>query len=294
MLITCLGTLFGVSFSYIFNFTLKQVIIVIVIFLFLAIIFTVFSYFSMMKIIPKMAKGVEIAEDIDPELIHIVEDMAMIAKIPIPKVFLIEDESPNAFASGRNPENAMIGVTTGLRNILNREELEGVIAHEISHIKNYDIQITSLSVALTSFLVGAGAAIVTISWQILRSSSFSSRKKDSLTGGIIILSIIFLLLGWVIKFIGIPIAKIIQFALSREREFLADASGAQLTQNPQGLINALQKIDRSDIISTTQNSAISALYISKPKLTKTNSFFANLYQTHPETSDRITRLNNLM
>lgn len=296
ILLTLLGFLIGIGLSLALELTINQVLFITLGFLILSIIYSLFSFFMMKKMITKSSRGILITDKMDPELIHIVEDMAMMANVPMPEVYIIEDDAPNAFASGRDPEHSMIAITTGLRNLLARDELEGVIAHEMAHIKNYDIQITTLSVALVSFVVGAGAALVTVSWYALRSFAFSSRRKNDKIGTAILgIAIVFLLIGWIIRLIGIPIAKIIQFALSREREYLADATGAELTQNPEGLIKALTKINNSSVESTRlTNSSISALYISKPKSKDKQSFFMKMYKTHPDTNDRITRLKNLM
>lgn len=293
VLIGVLGLAVGFGFKLYFgeSMSMNTTLGIALSFVALSIVYTAISYFSMIKFMAISSGAKKINEADDPILYHIVEDMAIMARVPMPDVYIINDNAPNAFASGRDPEHAMIAVTSGLREILTREELEGVIAHEMAHIKNYDIRLTSLSVAFVAFLVGAGAAMVTISWHVMRVTS-TSRNKN--TNSVAAIALIILLIGWIIRLVGIPLAKIIQFAISREREYLADATGAEFAQNPSGLISALTKIEHSQVVSPRQQSAVSALYISKPK-TKSNkkTFYSRLYNSHPDTNDRITRLKHL-
>lgn len=288
------GALVGLGLSFIIDqFNLKTISIISLSFILIALIYSSIAYYFMNKAIQLRSHSYEIRENDDPEFYHIVEDMALISNIPMPRVFIMEDPSPNAFAAGRDPEHAMIVITTGLRSLLSREELEGVVAHEAAHIKNYDIRIASIVIALISFLVGSGAALVTVSWTIIRIVVGDSRNK--ITAAILAISFISLIFGWTIRLVGIPLAKIIQFALSREREYLADATAASLTQNPTGLISALRKIEKVSEPGKLANSALSALYISQPlKKDGKRTFFSKLYNSHPDTADRISRLESLM
>lgn len=217
-----------------------------------------------------------------PQLWNIVEDMAMVAQVPMPRVFIIDDPSPNAFATGSNPKKSAVAATTGILSRLNREELEGVMAHEMSHVRNYDIRISTIALALTaviSMLVNFGSNF----WFLGGNRDEDERKE----GGQF--QIIIMLLSVVLMIFGPLVATVVQLAISRNREYLADASAVELTRNPQGLISALEKISSAEPMqSADPNSA--ALYIGDPFKKKT---LANLFSTHPATSDRIARLQKM-
>jgi len=216
-----------------------------------------------------------------PELWHLVEDMAMVGQVPMPRVFIIEDASPNAFATGNNPEHAAVAVTTGILDRLNREEMEGVIGHEISHVRNYDIRLQTIALALSAAIgLLVNFASNWLWWGGAR------RRDDRDSGG----NAIGLVISIVLIILAPLAASIAQMALSRNREYLADASSVELTRNPQGLISALQKIDDSAPMKAADaNSA--ALYISDPFKGKKN--FADLFATHPPMADRIERLEKM-
>lgn len=218
-----------------------------------------------------------------PQLWNVVEDMAMVAKVPMPRVFIIDDPSPNAFATGNNPKNSAVAATTGILARLNREELEGVMAHEMSHVRNYDIRISTIALALTaaiSMLVNIGSRF----WMF-----GGNRKNDSKSEGGGQAQLIMMVISIVLMILGPVVATIVQLALSRNREYLADASAVELTRNPQGLISALQKISDSEPMKNVDpNSA--ALYIEDPLKKKS---MAHLFSTHPETADRIARLQQM-
>ncbi|WP_318767174.1 zinc metalloprotease HtpX [Lactiplantibacillus carotarum] len=229
------------------------------------------------------AREIHNADD-DPELWHMVEDMAMVAKVPMPRVFIIDDDSPNAFATGNNPEHAAVAVTTGIQARLNREEMEGVIGHEMTHVRNYDIRLQTIALALTA------AISLLVNWGM---NAFwwgggRRRRDDDRDGGgaqalIMILAVVVIILA--------PLAaSLVQMALSRNREYLADAGSVELTRNPLGLINALEKIDDSQPMQQADPSS-AALYISDPF--KAKKSWAHLFDTHPPMADRINRLKNM-
>lgn len=229
------------------------------------------------------AREIHNADD-DPELWHMVEDMAMVAKVPMPRVFIIDDDSPNAFATGNNPEHAAVAVTTGIQARLNREEMEGVIGHEMAHVRNYDIRLQTIALALTA------AISLLVNWGM---NAFwwgggRRRRDDDRDGGgaqalIMILAVVVIILA--------PLAaSLVQMALSRNREYLADAGSVELTRNPLGLINALEKIDDSQPMQQADPSS-AALYISDPF--KAKKSWAHLFDTHPPMADRINRLKNM-
>jgi len=217
-----------------------------------------------------------------PQLWHLIEDMALVAQVPMPRVFIIEDASPNAFATGNDPKHAAVAVTTGILERLNREELEGVIGHEMSHVRNYDIRLQTIALALSAAI----GLLVNFASNWLWWGGGRSRDDDRDSGGNVIGIVISILL-----IILAPLAaSIAQMALSRNREYLADASSVELTRNPQGLIDALKKIDDSQPMKAADPNS-SALYISDPF--KKRQKFADLFATHPPIADRIARLKKM-
>ncbi|KRO03367.1 heat shock protein HtpX [Levilactobacillus paucivorans] len=217
-----------------------------------------------------------------PQLWHMIEDMAMVGKVPMPRVFIINDPSPNAFATGNDPEHAAVAVTTGIMDRLDREELEGVIGHEISHVRNYDIRLQTIALALSA-AIGLLVSFAN-NWFWWGGSRRRSDDRDS--GGNVIGIVISILL-----IILAPLAaSIAQMALSRNREYLADASSVELTRNPQGLINALRKIDDSQPMQAADPNS-SALYIGDPF--KNKKKMGDLFATHPPIADRIARLEKM-
>ncbi|WP_125574087.1 zinc metalloprotease HtpX [Levilactobacillus huananensis] len=217
-----------------------------------------------------------------PQLWHMIEDMALVGKVPMPRVFIIDDPSPNAFATGNDPAHAAVAVTTGIMDRLDREELEGVIGHEISHVRNYDIRLQTIALALSS-AIGLLVSFAN-NWFWWGGSRRRSDDRDS--GGNIIGLVISILL-----IILAPLAaSIAQMALSRNREYLADASSVALTRNPQGLISALRKIDDSQPMRAADPNS-SALYIGDPF--KNKKKMGDLFATHPPIADRIARLEKM-
>jgi len=254
--------------------------------LFLAVGISVFmsfiSYWFSDKIVLAISKAKPLAHNENQELYHIVENLCITAGLPLPKIYLIEDPAPNAFATGRNPKNAVVAVTTGLLQTLERTELEGVIAHELSHVGNRDILIQTIVVVLVG-------AISLIANMFMRGRFFGGRRKTSNgEGGQI--GAILMIIGLVFLILSPIIAKLIQLAISRKREYLADASGVLLTRYPDGLASALEKISRSPIQLRTANSATAHLYIANPFKGKK---LINLFSTHPPIEERIKRLREM-
>lgn len=218
-----------------------------------------------------------------PELWHIVEDMALVGKVPMPRVFIIDDPSPNAFATGSDPQHSAVAATTGLLARLNREEIEGVMAHEVSHIRNYDIRLQTTALAL--------AAVVSMLANFGMNSMFwgGARRRNDREEGNGILDIIMLVLALLAVILGPIAASMAQMALSRNREYLADASAVELTRNPLGLINALENISTSAPMQAADPSSAS-MYIADPFKGKT---WAHLFDTHPPIKERIKRLEKM-
>ncbi len=211
----------------------------------------------------------------------VAENLALAAGIPKPRLYVINDSSPNAFATGRNPKNAVVVATTGLLALVDRRELEGVVAHELSHIKNYDI----LVMTVVSVMVGL---IVYLTDFFMRSMWFRPRSRDDRGG-----SAIFMLLAVLAAVLAPLLATLMQLAVSRKREFLADASAAYLTRYPEGLAQALIKISGSPAVMRTASNATAHLFIENPfkaDRDKKGSWLANLFSTHPTVDERVARL----
>lgn len=226
----------------------------------------------------------EIHEADNPELWHIVEDMAMVAQVPMPRVYIIPDPSPNAFATGRDPEHSAVAVTQGILELLDREELEGVLGHELSHVKNYDILLSTIAVVLVgviSFISNMASNIWF--WGGVRSDDDDDRDSNALAMIFKVVALVFVLI------LGPLSASLAQMVLSRNREYLADASSVKLTRNPQGLISALRKIENSQPMKVADRSS-AGLYIENPFH---NHGLTHLFDTHPPTADRIKRLENM-
>ena len=242
--------------------------------------FSLISYFKGDKVVLALAGAKPVKKRDHPYLVNTVEGLAIAAGIPKPHIYVMQEDAINAFATGRSPEHAAITVTTGALKNFNRQELEGVLAHEMAHIKNYDIRVMMLTVMMVGITV-------LISDMILRSMFFGrrSRKSDSKAG------LILLVIGVVLAILAPVIAQLMKLAVSRQREFLADASGAHLTRYPQGLADALKKIAKDSAPQMkSANKATAHLFISNPfKKKKLSAWFA----THPPVQDRIRRLEKM-
>ncbi len=248
-----------------------------------ALLMNIYSYWFSDKLVLKLhkAKPVTRAEYFD--LWNAVENLSITAGLPMPKVYVIEDSSPNAFATGRNKEHSVVCVTTGLLAILDKVELEGVIAHELSHIGNKDILISTVVVVLAGF-------VSLLADFFLRSRMFGgSNDDDNKAGGILAI------IGIALIILAPIFATLIQLAVSRKREFLADASGALLTRYPEGLASALRKISQQAQPLSTARAADAHLFIANPfgPTGKGTSFLQKLFMTHPPVAERIEALTGL-
>lgn len=247
----------------------------------ISIITSLFGYFSGDKVALLTAGAKKITENDNPYVYRLVENLCITAGVPTPKVHIIEDDAINAFATGRDPKHASIALTTGAIRKLENEELEGVIAHELSHIKNYDIRLMTIVIILVGI-------IALISDMFLRLTFFGGQKKDSDKGG----NPLLLIIGLVLIILSPLIAQLIKLAVSRKREYLADASGSLLTRYPEGLARALEKIKNDPAVLRRANNATAHLYISSP-FSGTKKFLANAFSTHPPIEDRISKLRSM-
>ncbi len=244
-----------------------------------AIILSFASYYFSDRIVLAISKARPADEREHAYLKNSVEGLALAAGIPAPRVYVIDDTATNAFATGRDPKHAVICVTTGLMQKLNRLELEGVLAHEMSHIKNFDVRFMMLVTVMA-------AAVVLLSDLLLRMFLWGGAGSDRRGGGI---AVVFILLGLALAILSPIIAQLIKFAISRRREFLADAGGALLTRYPEGLASALEKIGKDKEPLEAANKATAHLYISNP-LKGQKIWFASLFSTHPRVEERVKAL----
>jgi heat shock protein HtpX len=272
----------GFLFSYVYN-SYSILIIAIII----ALVQSLVSYYSGDKIVLSMSGASLIKKADSPELWNIVENLAITAGLPMPKVYVIEDPVPNAFATGRDPEHASIAVTSGLIQRLDKNELQGVVAHEMSHVGNYDIRLMMIVAILVSVIALISDIFIRSRWLGFGRSRDNSRGGDQIQGIMMIVALVAAILA---PFIAI----IIQLAISRKREFLADASGALLTRYPEGLASALEKISVYNGPMQKGSSATAHLFIANPlgddKKGKKQSYFSKLFSTHPPIEERIKAL----
>ncbi len=243
-----------------------------------ALLMNIGSFWFSDKIALKASGAVFAKEDEYKELHRIVENLSITAGLPKPRVYIIPDGAPNAFATGRNPEHSAVAVTTGLLDMLDRSELEGVIAHELAHIGNRDILLMSVVVVLVGFV----AVIADIAW---RASLFSNSDRNK--------NPVFIAIWLALVILAPVISTIIQLAVSRKREFLADSSAVLLTRYPEGLASALRKISSYNAPLRRASSATAHLYISNPfGKGKSGKFVRNLFSTHPPVEERINAILN--
>lgn len=244
------------------------------------------SYYFSAKMVLAITRAKKVSRQEAPELFEIIERIARTARIPVPSVHIVNDPSPNAFATGRDPQHAAVAVHTGILERLDKRELEGVLAHELSHVRNFDTRV----LAIVSLLAGTIALLADFFMRSLLWGGGDRDERDSRAGGI------FIIVGIVAAIIAPIAAQLIQLSVSRRREFLADASGAELTHYPEGLARALEKISSYTRPSTTASTATAHLYISNPLgggKKGAGSWLAGLFNTHPPVEERIKILRSL-
>ena len=284
--ITAIGFAVGYYVDYRYGINRSNSILFMVFALILATIMSFSSYYYSDKIVLGLTRARPISREEDPRIYYMVEGLTIAAGLPMPRIYAIEDEGMNAFATGRNPQHSVIVFTRGLLDNLNDEELKGVISHELSHIKNYDILLGTIVVVLVGM-------VTIISNIILRSFIFGGRgRRSSKSSGGNLITVIFLVVGIALLILSPIIATLIRLAISRNREFLADSTGALVSRYPAGLASALRKISSHSAVKTA-NSATAHLFIANPIAGKSKAFFNNLFSTHPPAEERIKRLESM-
>jgi len=241
-----------------------------------SLLYALLQYFLAGKLAMAMTGAQEIEKNDAPELWRVVENLAITSGMPMPKVYIIQDAAPNAFATGRDPKHAIVGVTTGLLDIMNKRELEAVMAHEMSHVKNYDIRVSMIAFGLVS-------AIGLLADVALRMMFYGGDDRDRDVHPAVYV------LGFVVVILAPILATITQLAVSRQREYLADASGVLLTRDTEGLANALEKLRTYGRPMQKQSSSTANLFMNNPLRP---GFFSKLFSTHPPLEDRIARLRD--
>ncbi|HUW57168.1 MAG TPA: M48 family metallopeptidase [Planctomycetota bacterium] len=245
------------------------------------------GFFEGDRMILGMSGARQIQHDDNPKLFNVVEEMSIASGIPMPKVYVINDSAPNAFATGRDPEHASVAITTGLLDKLSRDEVQGVMAHEMSHVKNYDIKFAMLM----AILVGTVVLICDVFLRSLRHLRLSGGRSRGKGGGLVVL--VLLLVTIIFAIIAPILAKIIQLAVSRQREYLADASAAELTRYPEGLASALEKIQGDREPLEVANRATQHLYIVNPIMKLKGRKGTSMWSTHPPIDERVRRLREM-
>lgn len=237
-------------------------------------IYALFQYFAASKLAVAMTGAVEIQKKDNPRLFRIIENLAITMGMPMPKVYIINDQAPNAFATGRSPEHAIVGVTTGLLEIMDDNELEAVMAHEMGHVKNYDIRVSTIAFGLVS-LIGFIADIA------IRMLIWGDNRNNNTNPFVMVI-------GFAVILLSPLIASMTQLAISRQREFLADATSVMTTRHPDGMTSALAKLGQYGKPMEKQNTSTANLFLVNP-LKK--GFFSRMFSTHPNIKDRINRIN---
>jgi heat shock protein HtpX len=251
------------------------------------------AYFEGDSLVLGVAGAQELEPGEDQELRNVVEEIAIAAGVPPPKIYLIHDQAMNAFATGRDPKHASVAITTGLREKLTRDELQGVLAHEMGHVRNFDIRL----MLLTAVLIGVVVMLSDFFWRALRTNTFwggsrrSSRSSSSKDGAGLIIAII-IIVALILSLIAPILAQIIQMAVSRQREYLADATAVELTRNPYGLASALRKLEGDPNPLQSANRGIAHLFIVNP-IKKFSDLSETMFSSHPPIQERIKRLEAL-
>lgn len=254
-------------------------------------VLSLISYFAGSNVILALSNAKEVTKDMHPQLFNIVEEMTIAANLPkMPKIYIVNEQAPNAFATGRNPDNSVVAVTAGLLSQLNRNELQGVIAHEVAHIINRDILFMTFAGIMLGAIVIISEVFLRGHWFGLGNSSLNRYKNKSSGGGQE--QIFFMIFALVLAILAPILARLLYFAISRKREYLADASGVRLSRYPEGLASALEKLSQNKFNLKSANKATAGMYIVNP-LKKTGMQISNMTSTHPPITERIRILRGM-
>jgi len=252
-----------------------------------AVIMIIFSYYGGAGAILAVSRAREIRKSDDPQLFNVIEEMTIAANMPMPRIFVINDTAMNAFATGRDPQHAAVAITRGLRDRLTRDELQAVMAHEMSHVRNFDIRLALFVAVLVGLVVLMADFFLRYLWW--GGGSRRSRGKGGGAGQLVIMLVAILL-----AILAPLFAKLIQLAVSRQREYLADATAAEMTRQPEALASALAKLEADTEVLEVANRGTAHLYIVNPFKPHERRFKASkLFRTHPEIADRISRLMSI-
>jgi len=268
--------LIGWFFGYYFEYGYGAVVFALI----FSLVMTSFSYFQGDKVALWTAGAQPIVKNDNPYVFRMIENLSIASGMPMPKVYLIPSDAINAFACGRDPRHSSIAVTMGAVNKLENEELEGVLAHELSHIKNYDIRLMTIVIVLV------GLISILADW-FFRASFMGGKNNDNNKNGLL------MIIGLVLVILSPLIAKLIQLAISRRREYLADASGSLMTRYPEGLARALEKIKNDDQVLDNASTATAHLYIANPFKGSAN-WLSKAFSTHPPLEDRVKKLREMI
>jgi heat shock protein HtpX len=270
----------GPSLAYVLSLSIGTAVAV-------AAIMTLFSYFSGAAALMAISHAREIQKSDDPQLWNVIEELCLAAGLPMPRVYVIDEQAMNAFATGRDPRHAAVAITAGLRQQLTRDELQAVCAHELSHVRNYDIRLTMFTAVMAGVVVLMADLFMRYLW------FGGGRRRDSGGKGNP-LQLILLIFAIVLAILAPIFIRIIQLAISRQREYMADAAGVALTRYPAGLVSALRKLEADQEPLEVATRATANLYIVNPlKAGDTRFKVSSLLQTHPDLEDRIARLQSI-
>jgi heat shock protein HtpX len=286
LVIVVLFALLGFSIGYAISGEPSGAVFVMVIALIVGGGIAAVSYFAGDSIVLGVSGAKEVDATSAPQLLNVVQEIAIAANVPMPKVYIIDDTAPNAFATGRDPQHASVAITTGLLEKLDREELQGVIAHEMSHVRNFDIRFAMI----VGVLVGSIALLADF---FVRFSFWGGgRRSSNREGGSNGVQAIFFVIALVLSIVAPIASRLVQLAVNRQREYLADATSVSLTRNPHGLERALAKISADPEVLEVANRATQHMYFTNP-IKKFEERSSGLFSTHPATVDRINRLREL-
>jgi len=287
LIVSVLFAALGFSIGYAFSGTSSGALAVMAFALILGGVLSVGTYFSGDSIVLAASQAREIDAQAAPQLFNVVQELTIAANLPMPRVYVIDDTAPNAFATGRDPKHAPVAITTGLLDKLDREELQGVMGHELSHVRNYDIRFA----LLVAVLVGSIALMSDFFLRFSFWGGMSRSRRDDRDGGNG-LQAVMAVVAIVLSILAPIASRLVQLAVNRQREFLADASSVQLTRNPYGIERALAKISEDQEVLEAANRATQHMYFTNP-IKRFEERSKGLFSTHPATLDRINRLRKL-